>query len=298
MQNKILLLIAIFLSLVLIGISSDESTTYFSDETIIVKDAKSEKVDKLNLEEYIVGVVAAEMPASFHEEALKAQAIAARTYAAYKMEKNDKSYDVVTDVSNQSYVTIDEMKDKWKDDFEYYYNKVKDSVEATKNMIMKYNGDIVEAYYYSMSNGYSEKASLVFSEDKDYLQSVEIKYDNKNINNFSYTKNIKKEEFCKQLDINCENIEINNVLRSDSNRINNITINNKNFRGTDIRKILSLRSTDFDITVVNNEVYITTRGYGHGVGMSQYGANGMAKDGYNYQEILNFFYKNIEIVDI
>ena len=101
----------------------------------------------MNLEEYVIGVVAAEMPASFNEEALKAQAIASRTYAVFKMQQNTDNYDVVTDVSNQSYITVEDMKNKWGNDFEKYYQKIKEVVNLTKGKIMKYNGEIIEAYF-------------------------------------------------------------------------------------------------------------------------------------------------------
>lgn len=301
MLNKILLVIILVLLLVYVGIDGSKSTTFFSSPNINkikVKDTTKNTIEKLNLEDYIIGVVAAEMPASFNEEALKAQAVASRTYAVYKMENNTREYDVVTDVSNQSYITVDEMKNKWKDDFDKYYNKVKNAVLNTKGEVMFYDNNVVEAYYFAMSNGYTENASLVFSEDRDYLQSVESIYDNENLKNFEVTKVYKKEEVCNKLNISCEGFEINNIERSNTGRVNKIVINNKGFKGTEVRKLLGLRSTDFTINIDNDNVSITTKGYGHGVGMSQYGANGMAKNGYSFDEILKYFYKNVEIVSI
>ncbi len=300
MLNRILLIIVVILSIVLVKVSSISSTTFFSttkvnDKTIAVKDSTLNNIDEMNLEEYVIGVVAGEMPASFESEALKAQAIAARTYATYKIEKSNGNYDVVTDVSNQKYITIDEMKIKWQTEFDKYYNKVKDAVLKTKGMIMTYNDDVIEAFYFAMSNGYTEDASLVFNEDLDYLESVESKYDNNNLNNFEVVTKFSKEEVCNKLNISCDNLSFSNIERSNTNRVNYITVNNKKIKGTEFRSKLGLRSTDFDISIDNNVVSITTRGYGHGVGMSQYGANGMAKEGKNYEEILKYYYKNIEI---
>ena len=131
MRNKILLIITVVLSLVLIVVSSEEKTTFFKQENvsetpkenISVLDTKTNSIDNLDLEEYVIGVVSAEMPASFNMEALKAQAIASRTYAVYKIQSSNKEYDVVTDISNQSYITIEEMHTKWSNDFNKYYNK-------------------------------------------------------------------------------------------------------------------------------------------------------------------------------
>lgn len=291
-MNKILLFLVVLLGVIYINISSTtHGTTFFEDKTIKVK--KDNNINSLKLEEYIVGVVAAEMPASFNIEALKAQAIAARTYAVYKMEKNN-DYDIIASVSNQGYITKDEMKSIWKENYDLYYSKIYKAVEDTKNLIMKYNNQVIESYYFAMSNGYTEKSSLVFNQDRDYLDSVKVEYDNSSLNNFEKTITFTKEEFCAKLNLPNQNIVINNIDRSSTNRVKTITINNICFKGTEIRKLLNLRSTDFNINISNN-IIITTRGYGHGVGMSQYGANGMANAGYNYKDILNYYYKNIQI---
>ena len=299
MQNRILFVVAIILSLILVIISSRTNTTFFNTEVNIkVKDTKTNTIKNIDLEEYIIGVVAAEMPASFEEEALKAQAVASRTYAKYKMNNSSSDYDIVTDVSNQSYITIEEMKNKWNNDFSIYYSKIKNAVLETKGQVMTYNDEVIEAYYFAMSNGYTEQASLVFSEDKDYLQSVESSYDNKELKNFEVTTEYTTEDVCNKLNINCDSLIISDIERSATNRVNYLTINNIKIKGTDFRSKLGLRSTDFSIEEADNKIYITTRGYGHGVGMSQYGANGMAKNGSTYEEILKYFYKNIEIESI
>lgn len=299
MQNRILVLVIIVLSIVLILVSSNEmSTTFFnSSPKIAVKNTSTNNVEKMDIEEYIVGVVAAEMPASFNIEALKAQAVASRTYAYYKMESSNGDYDVVTDVSNQSYITVAQMQEKWGSDYNKYYEKIKEAVLGTKGLVMLYNDKIVEAYYFAMSNGYTEDVSLVFSEERDYLKSVESLSDRENKNFLVETK-ISKQEFCTKLEINCNAIVIKSIERSRTNRVNSIVVNDKTFKGTVFRTKLGLRSTDFDIDIKNDFVHITTRGYGHGVGMSQYGANEMAKSGNNYENILKYYYKNIKISSI
>ena len=299
MQNRILLLVTILLSFVLMFMSSSNTTFFNNEKNITIKDTETDKISNLELEEYVIGVVSAEMPASFNEEALKAQAIASRTYAVYKMQNSKNEYDVVTDVSNQSYITIEDMKNKWGNDFSKYYEKIKKVVNDTKGMILTYNSKVIEAYYFAMSNGYTEDVSLVFSEDRDYLESVKSIYEDENLKNFLVEKEFTEEEICKSLDIDCKTLKFTNILRSDTGRVNTLMVNDVQIKGTEFRKKLQLRSTDFEIRKKdNNKVIITTKGYGHGVGMSQYGANGMANAGYNYEEILKYFYKNIEISSI
>ena len=298
MKNRNLVIAVIILTIIAILSSFDKKETVFLNEEkkVTIKNNETTEEKELELEEYIIGVVAGEMPASFEVEALKAQAIAARSYAMNKVNSSKKTYDLVTDVSNQVYITQDEMKEKWQSEYDYYYNKIKDAVLETKGLVMKYNAEIISAYYFAMSNGSTEDVSLVFGESKDYLQSVDSSWD-ENVKNFTVETNITKEEFCKKLDISCNDIIINNIKRSETNRVNEITINNKTFKGTEVRSILNLRSTDFNIEI-NESIKITTKGYGHGVGMSQYGANEMAKNGSTYEEILKHYYNNIEISKI
>lgn len=306
MRNKILFgIVVLLVPFVVISFKKDKTNFYLDEKkvkeqniVVRIKDAKTNNIVEMNLEEYLIGVVAAEMPALFHEEALKAQAVAARSYALYKINNTSKNYDLVTDVTNQSYISIDEMKSKWNSDFEKYYQKISQCVNETKNEVIYYNNEIIEAFYFSMSNGYTEESSLVFKESEPYLISVKSTWDNENINGFFKEVVMNKNEFCQKLNIPCDNLIINDVERSSSNRVNKIIINNMEFIGTDVRKKLGLRSTDFNITISNDNVVISTYGYGHGVGMSQYGANGMAKEGYKYKDILKHYYVNTEISKI
>lgn len=308
MKNKILLIVVLIL-LPFAVISFQKKETNFNlqqkenknnikkEEYIIKLKQNNEEIINLNLEDYIIGVVAGEMPASFEEEALKAQAIASRTYAMYKHNKNN-NYDVVATTSDQVYLTKDEMKNKWNQNYQKYFNKIEKAVNDTKGLVMKYHDEIIVAYYFAMSNGYTEDAINVFNEQKDYLTSVESNFEEEITANVVQTKTFTKAEFCNLLNISCEKINIKIEEKSPSGRINKININNKSFLGVDIRKILNLRSTDFVINLTNNEVQITTKGYGHGVGMSQYGANAMAKNGQNYENILKHYYQNITISEI
>lgn len=316
MKNKILCGVVVVLSLILVGVVSFKKETNFSydekkepevkDEIISpekeihqikVYNQEKDEITTMNMEDYIIGVVAAEMPVSFEIEALKAQAVAARTFALYKKEHSNKEYDVVKGVSDQAFNTIDEMKKKWADKFDENFAKIQKAVIETENEILTYQNQVIESFYFSMSNGYTEKCELVFQQDLPYIESVESAWDNKSLNNYEVITTFEKKDFCSKLEINCDEIKINSMERTDSKRIRKIVINDKEFTGVQLRTLLKLRSTDFDIDI-EDKISITTRGSGHGVGMSQYGANGMAKEGYPYQEILEHYYQNIEISKI
>ena len=301
MKNKYLIIPIIILSIVAIFSSFSSETTFLKENEdenieITLKDSESNEIKDIDLEEYLIGVLAGEMPASFEIEALKAQAVAARSYALYKMNTTTTDYDILSDITNQVYITESDMKEKWGEDYEYYYNKIKNAVDATEDLVMTYDGEVISAYYFSMSNGYTEDVSSVFGEAKDYLVSVDSSWD-KTLKNFTVTTTFTKEDFCNKLSIDCSNITINEINRSETNRVDNIQVNNKTFKGTEFRTLLGLRSTDFQIDIAD-DITITTNGYGHGVGMSQYGANEMAKEGKTYEEILKYYYKNVELEKI
>lgn len=300
MKNKILLFVVIVLSIITIAVISKKQETNHSffnkEETIKVK-TKEEKIEELKIEDYLVGVLAAEMPASFESEALKAQAVASRSYALYKIYHNEnEDYDILTDVTNQSYITKEEMQEKWKNNYSFYLNKITKAVKDTEHEVMYYNNEIIEAFYFAMSNGATENAQTVFKTDLPYIKATTSSWDNESLNNFKVTTKFSKEEFCTSLKLeNCNTIDIDNINYSAGHHINTLVINNKTFSGTEVRSLLSLRSTDFLIDIGEENVEITTKGYGHGVGMSQYGANGMAKEGYDYKEILMHYYNDITI---
>ena len=278
--------------------------SFFFKETNFIMQKNKQSVDKyqvnidttdklltVELEDYIIGVVAGEMPASFSEEALKAQAIASRTYLINHLQSNNSISNTTDD---QVYLTKEEMKEKWGGNYDKYYNRIKEAVTTTKGLIMYYNNEPIKAYYFSTSNGYTASSISVFNEQRDYLNSVESPFDQDNSN----TIEISKKDFCNKLDILCNQISITNIIKDNSNRVSKITINNKEFKGTQVRKLLSLRSTDFTFNIKETTIEIITKGYGHGVGMSQYGANNMAKIGYTYEEILKYYYQDIKIDSI
>ena len=277
--------------------SSEEENS--SDEGVqVVLSYNQDETDAftMDLEEYIIGVVAGEMPASFSMEALKAQAVASRTFALYKMD-SVQDYVLSTTINDQVYITIDDMKEKWGDDFDYYYQRVHDAVLSTEGEVLTYQGAFASTYYFAISNGYTDDALTVFHEDKDYLVSVESSWD-KNYKSYTSTYTLSKESFCNKLGVSCETISISNVLRADNNYVRSITINGTTFTGIQVFQKLNLKSTDFTITLNGENVDILTYGFGHGVGMSQYGAQGMATEGATYQDILAHYYQNTEITKL
>ncbi len=295
MNKKLLVITVLLIPITIISFFFKETNFYVeksaSPEPIYVPVEINDEIKNIELEEYITGVVAGEMPALFEEDALRAQAIASRTYAINHLKRNTS---ISNTISDQVYITKEQMQQKWLDKFDTYYNKIKDSVLDTKGKIMLYNNEPIKAYYYSMSNGYTESSLNVFNEQNDYLNIIPSPYDVDNEN----VINISKQEFCTSLSITCSKISISNIQKDQSNRVSTITINNKEFTGIEIRKKLSLRSTDFNIVDKDDYLEITTKGYGHGVGMSQHGANNMAKLGFNYEEILKYYYQNVEISSI
>ena len=163
------------------------------ENNIYIKINKNNNIETLNLEDYIVGVVAGEMPASFNEEALKAQAIVSRTYAMYKIKNFDNAYDVETTTDDQVYNSVSEMQEKWKSDFDLYYDKIKKAVSSTKNLVMKINGDVFKSYYFAMSNGYTEDSKMVFGEST--INSVSSPWDNESIKKFKPISSSFSEKF-------------------------------------------------------------------------------------------------------
>ena len=305
-MKKILLYIVVLISipfLVVIFLKLDTKEikevklNYLSNLIVRVKREEDDKIDKVFLEEYVVGVVAGEMPASFEEEALKAQSVASRTYVLKKvLDNSETEYDVVDTVSNQVYLDEEQLKKKWQDKYTLYINKVREAVNATSMEYLDYDGEVIDAMFFSTSNGYTEDSGVVFSKSLPYLKSVKSSWDEDVASAFSYSTSISLQEFYEKLGLKYNEILKVEVLeRSDSNRIVKLKINGIEMLGRDIYNKLGLRSCDFVFTQVGNNVNIETKGYGHGVGMSQYGAQGMAKKGYNYKEILSHYYMDTSL---
>lgn len=261
---------------------------------ILIKLRRSNgEITEMDLEEYLVGVVAAEMPASFNIEALKAQSVVARTYTLKLLESNRE---ITDDVKTQVYKSNNELQNMWGSNYNNYYQKVKNAVDQTNGLVIKYNGSLIDAVYHSTSNGYTEDAINVWGNSIPYLKTVTSPWDTSSTSYLRNT-NIGFDVISNALKINFDSSSTIDVIsRDESNRILKVRFNDKEYSGVEIRNLLGLRSTDFDAEISLNGVNFTTRGYGHGVGMSQYGANGMAKSGYSFEQILNHYYLGIKIV--
>ena len=270
----------------------NQQSTQVIDNNIYVNIKRKSGIIKLELEEYVIGVVAAEMPASFSIEALKAQAILARTYALKAINNNRTLTD---NSSTQNYKDNNELKNMWGSSYDNYYNKVKNAVDITKGMYLSYNGDYIEALYHSTSNGRTESSINVWGNSYPYLVSVNSPYDNTNPS-FIKEQSIDYQTLSSKLKMDVTNeTEFNILNRTIGDRVASIEVNGKIYKGVDFRNLLGLRCADFEIEKKEDKVIFKTKGYGHGVGMSQYGANGMAKNGFDYKSILLHYYKGVSI---
>lgn len=286
--------------IVTIFIKDEEITFNFSSNTVVrVYREESKIIEKVPIEQYVVGVVSGEMPASFNYEALKAQAVASRTYVMYQMQvhKNDE-YDVYDSVNSQVYLSEEQLKEKWKDKYIENINKVKQAILDTTGQILTYDGEVIESFFFSTSVGYTENSEDVFSLELPYLRSVESKWDSISPA-YIDQKTLKKAEFFNLLSIdNSNTLDVEIIEKTSTGRIKQIKINGKILTGKQVCSKLQLRSTFFEIKEEGGNIIINTKGYGHGVGMSQYGANGMASDGFTYDEILKYYYTDVEIEKI
>ncbi|HHW47937.1 MAG TPA: stage II sporulation protein D [Clostridiaceae bacterium] len=276
-----------------------------------------DQVREMPLEEYVKGVVAAEMPAQFELEALKAQAIAARTYVYGRLKglygsKNDvhKGADICTDHAHcQAWKKKEDAMRNW-GIFTAYSNwrKIERAVKETKDMIIVYNGKVINPLFHASSCGRTENVEDVWEgKPVDYLRSVPTNGDEESPNYICSTvfktedviailKNEYPDIECNEKDL-FSDIEI--IDYTEGGRVKNIRIGNINLKGTDVRKLLSLRSAKFTIEKVDDgNIKITTTGHGHGVGMSQWGANYLAKKGGACEEIIKYYYLGVEITKI
>ena len=263
------------------------------NKTYVTVHRSNGAVLQIELEEYVIGVVGAEMPASFNSEALKVQAILARTYALKSIEIGRKLTDTV---STQAYKDSGQLQALWGSSYNTYYNKIKSAVDATKGKRIVYAGKLIDALYFSCSNGYTENAVNVWGNSIPYLQSVKNDWDTTSSaylreTVFSY------EQLSNMLGIQFDVTTVFGINnRNESNRVTNVVFGDKSYSGIELRTVLSLRSADFDIEITDNGLKFVTKGFGHGVGVSQYGANSMANAGYDYSSIINYYYMGVNIV--
>ena len=301
-MKKILLLtcMIIFIPYIIVNLFiKDEEIKFKYTSNMMVRVKQDDEIIKVPFEDYIVGVLAGEMPVSFELEALKAQAVAARSYVMKKMQANiDKEYDVVDTVMNQVYLDDEHLQEVWKDDYTNNINKIKQAVLETFNEYLEYDGKVVDAMFFSTSVGYTENSEEVFTSKVPYLRSVESTWDSISpVYEVNYTFSL--EDFYNKLNLNySETLNIELLDTTGTGRVKKLKINGVTLEGNTVVTNLKLKSNHFTIKLDNNKIYITTKGYGHGVGMSQYGAQAMALNGYKYDEILKYYYQGVEIKKI
>ncbi|WP_156290893.1 stage II sporulation protein D [Oceanobacillus salinisoli] len=258
----------------------------------------TETVEDVPLEDYVAGVVASEMPAEFELEALKAQALAARTYTVNHLLHGEEAsgYDVTDTVQHQVYKSEEELIKQWGSEYTEKMNKIKEAVNATKGQILTYNDAPITAAFFSTSNGYTENSEDYWENELPYLRSVESPWDKdspKYLSQETYT--IEQVEAALEIDLPDDQPAYIEESRTESGRVKEIGIEGHTFSGRDVRERLDLKSSDFTIKQNNGHFVITTEGYGHGIGMSQYGAHYMAQQGKNYEDIINHYYQGVEI---
>jgi len=284
------------------------------DVSIKVYVASQDQIIQLSLETYVKGVVAAEMPAEFELEALKAQAVAARTYAVKNMAlfggsglSGHEGADVSTDQrQGQAWVSCEELKKRWGEvAYNRYWDKISQAVEGTRGIIAVYNGEPINAFFHSTSGDRTASAKEVWGIDYPYLQSVASPWDQKSPR-YLETKEYSYVELEARLGpeagvmaaVQGGNGIVQIIDRTDSGRVNKIRLGSKTLSGIELRQKLELRSSNFTVETTGDKVLFKTIGYGHGVGMGQYGANGMAKEGKTYQQILSYYYTGIALKNI
>lgn len=259
------------------------------EKALMVSVVHHNEVKEMELENYLLGVIASEMPYSFEMEALKAQCVAARTYVMQRGGKVDDS------TSSQVYHSMEELQQLHPQDYDVMIETIHKALEATSGEVMKYQGEYISALFYSSCNGRTNDASWYYQNEVPYLKSVDsfwdLQYENTNA---VIEKSVR--ECMQQLGVS--SFHIGMVQKYENGYIQKIAIGDQVFSGREVREKLGLRSSCFSFEVQGDTVFIYTSGFGHGVGMSQYGALGMAKEGYTYQEILKHYYQGVEIVNL
>ena len=287
----------------------EQQYDYTKYGTIKLLHKKTEEVEEVALDDYLVNVVSAEMPASYEMEALKAQAVVARTYTIYKaQEKKHENADICDDSSCcQAWISKEDRLAKWEENQrENNWKKVTDCVNQTKGKIITYGNQVICAFFHSNSGGITETAVNVWGGGNyPYLQVVETageegytQYASEVVLTREELINKIKEKY-QDISINFDNDEdIKIIEHTESGRVKTIKFGNHEISGVEARTLLGLKSTNFEIIKENDKIKFSVKGYGHGVGMSQTGADAMAKQGSNYEDIIKHFYTGVEIKDV
>lgn len=267
------------------------------EETLKKSEVKKKKVryvevmmngtaQQVELETYLIGVVASEMPYTFEEEALKAQSVAARTFVMQRNLKVDNT------TSSQVYRSEQELKEIYAEDYDTMYQKIEGAIRATESEVLKYQGEYISALFYSCNNGKTNDASWYYSSEVPYLKSVDSIWD-LNYEACKQSRELSVNDVLSKLDVSY--INASNYEYYENGYVKSVVIGGKTFTGRQVREKLGLRSNCFSMLEQGASVIVNTQGFGHGVGMSQYGADGMAKEKKTYREILQHYYQGVSI---
>lgn len=289
----------------------EASYDYKKYNTVKVLHTKTNNVEEMKLDEYLYGVVSAEMPVSFEKEALKAQSIVARTYTIYKIIHNGGKHgqaDICDDSSCcQAWISKEDRLSKWEEiERESNWNKIMQVVNETKGKIITYNGEPINAFFHSNSGGSTEAPINVWGgSGYPYLQTVETSGED------SYTQynsevNLSKRELINKMKEKYQDFSINfeeenpiQILEyTEGKRVKTIKIGNKNLSGVEVRSIFTLKSANFNVEIKDDNIKFSVIGYGHGVGMSQTGADSLAKQGKTSDEIITHFYTGVDVTEL
>ena len=288
---------------------NEQDYEYNKYGTITLLHKKTGEIEQVNIDDYLCNVVSAEMPANFEMEALKAQAIVARTYTVYKiLNKKHENADICDDSTCcQAWVSKEDRFARWEESKrESNWQKINDCVNNTKGKIITYNNQPINAFFHSNSGGVTEIPVNVWGgSGLPYLQVVETAGE-EGYTQYSSEVILNKEELIEKLKTKYSDIQIdfnnNDDIKildyTDGNRVKTVKFGNHELSGVETRTILGLKSTNFEIIKENDNIKFSVKGYGHGVGMSQTGADTMAKQGSNYEDIIKHFYKDVEITNI
>jgi stage II sporulation protein D len=272
-------------------------TEPLEDTRILVLSEESQTIE-MELCDYLTGVVLAEMPVSFEDEALKAQSVVARTYiirASKGASKHDPAAVCMDSACCQGYLAPDTFLIKGGNERDV--QRIRELIAETAGEVLTYEGELIEATYFSCSGGVTEDAVAVWGTDVPYLQSVESPGE-EHAAHYTDTVTFSAEEFASRLGISLTGRPsgwFSNITYTEGGGVASIKIGTESFSGTQLRRLLGLRSTAFEIATEDDSISVTTRGYGHRVGMSQYGANAMAASGSTYGEILTYYYQGTQL---
>ena len=284
---------------------------YKQYDTIKLLHADTGEIEELPLDTYLLGVVSAEMPANFEQEALNAQALVARTYTIYSIVHSGGKHgeaDICDDSTCcQAWISKEDRMARWDEaERELNWRKIENAVNITAGKIITYNGEVIDAFFHSNSGGATEAPVNVWGgTNYPYLQSVETAGEDA-YSQYSSEMILTKEELKNKilakhsdLIIDYSQSDCIQILEyTESGRVKTIKIGNLNLSGVEVRTLLGLRSANFEVSIEGENIKFAVKGYGHGVGMSQTGADSMAKQGSNYEEIVKHFYTGVEITEM